>query len=425
MVDQEITIQTPRTQIDPANADRKVAVVGAGPSGLSCAYFLARLGYQPTVFEAENRPGGMLVQTIPAYRLPREILAREIRMIEQLGVEIKTDMRLGRDYTLSSLKEDGYEAVMLAVGAPECKGLGITGDDAENIVLAGKFLKQYNIRGSVPVGKNVVVVGGGNAAIDAARTALRLGAETVDVVYRRTQEQMPAYEEEIDEAIKEGVRLRTLTQPTEIVKGKDGHVKELICTPMELGEFDRSGRRRPQASAQPATLRLPADQVIVAIGQWVDTTAVASDIVVDLTDDGFIKADPITGQTSLPWLFAGGDVSTGPASVVAAIGAGERAAVGIDYLLTGGVHAFWREEQVVNTDYDPDTDPVPYPREQIRLTAVDRRRHSFEEVELPWCEAVALRQAKRCLRCDYGKSVCRDEEEIARRMNAGKEELHV
>jgi NADH-quinone oxidoreductase subunit F len=165
--------------------------------------------------------------------------------------------------------------------------------------------------------------------------------------------------------------------------------------------------------------------VIGAIGQWVDTSAVASEIVLDLTDDGFIAVDPVTGQTSVPWLFAGGDVASGPASVVQAIGAGERAAVGIDYLLTGGVHAFWREEHVVNTDYDPDSDPVPYPREQIRLTAVERRRHSFEEVELPWCEAVAIRQSKRCLRCDYGKHVSRDDIEVARRMRAAKEEQHV
>ena len=425
MVDQEITIQSPTTQIDPANAKRRVAIIGAGPAGLSCGYFLARLGYQPTVLEAENRPGGMLVQTIPAYRLPREVLAREIRMIEQLGVDVRTEQRLGRDFTLESLRDDGYEAVMVAVGAPQCQGLGIPGDDAENVVLAGDFLKQYNIRGSAPVGKNVVVVGGGNAAIDAARTALRLGAESVEVVYRRTQEQMPAYAEEIDEAVKEGVRLRTLTQPTEIVKDSDGRVIEVVCTPMELGEFDRSGRRRPQTASEPAVLRLKADQVIAAIGQWVDTDAVLSGVKLELTDDGFLAADPVTGQTSVPWLFAGGDVASGPASVVNAIGAGERAAVGIDYLLTGQIHAFWRGEQEVNTEYDPEIDPVPYPREQIRLMPVERRRHSFEEVELPWCEAVALRQAKRCLRCDYGKTVARDDSEVIRRMSPIKEEQHV
>ncbi|RPJ07221.1 MAG: NADH-quinone oxidoreductase subunit NuoF, partial [Spirochaetaceae bacterium] len=218
MVDQEVTIQLPRMIEDPVAAARKVAIVGAGPAGLSAAYFLARLGYKPVVFESEPRPGGMLVQTIPAYRLPREVLAREIRMIEHMGVELKTGKKLGKDFSLKQLREEGYDSIFLGIGAQKPVTLGVPGEDAEGVVESLDFLREYNIRGSVPVGKNVIVVGGGNAAIDAARTAQRLGAKSVTIIYRRTREEMPAYDEEIHEAIQEGVQLKLLTAPVSIVK---------------------------------------------------------------------------------------------------------------------------------------------------------------------------------------------------------------
>ena len=213
MAEQEVTVQLPEVHENDANAKRKIAIVGAGPAGLSCGYFLARLGYKPKVFEAEPRPGGMLVQAIPAYRLPREELAREIRMIERMGVEIETGLRLGRDFTLRSLRVLGYEAAFMGVGAPEGSRMGIPGEDARGVTEALRFLREYNVRGTVPTGKKVVVIGGCNAAIDAARTALRLGAESVTILYRRTRAEMPAYEEEIDEAEHEGVRLQTLVAP--------------------------------------------------------------------------------------------------------------------------------------------------------------------------------------------------------------------
>ncbi len=178
MADQEVTIQLPDVRESEQNAKRKIAIVGAGPAGLSCAYFLARLGYRPTIYEKEMRPGGMLVQAIPAYRLPREIVAREVRMIENMGVEILGNMLLGEDFTLKSLRAEGCEAAFLGVGAPLGLGLGIPGEDAEGITDALAFLRTYNLRGMAPVGKNVVVIGGGNSAIDAARTALRLERKT-------------------------------------------------------------------------------------------------------------------------------------------------------------------------------------------------------------------------------------------------------
>lgn len=399
MVDQEITIQVPEMVENAENAKKKIAIVGAGPAGLTCAYFLARMGYRPKVFEAEPRPGGMLVQTIPAYRLPREELAREIRMIEGLGVDIETNKRLGEDFTIAGLRDDGYDAIFLGVGAPQGVMLNIPGADAEGVAEAIGFLREYNLKGSVKVGKKVVVVGGGNSAIDAARTAVRLGAD-VTVVYRRTKDEMPAYAEEIEEAQQEGVTIKTLICPNEIVK-ENGKVAGMRCHSMVLGQFDRSGRRRPEGAQD--EIMLEADQVIFACGQTLDTAPLFDGVPLETVNNSRIKADPLTGQTSVPYVFAAGDAATGPWSVVAAIAGGEVAAVGIDEFLTGEINAFWRKDYTPETNFDPDADPAPYQRTKPVLLSVDRRKSNFSEVEQPWTEGEAVRQAKRCLRCDYGK----------------------
>jgi len=400
MVDQEVTVQLPEVRENDQNAKRKIAIVGAGPAGLSCAYFLARLGYRPKVFESEPRPGGMLVQAIPAYRLPREIVAREVRMIEHMGVDIINEVALGKDFTLKSLRAEGYDAVFLGVGAPSGVGLGMPGSDAEGITDALSFLRTYNLRGTAPVGKDVIVIGGGNSAIDAARTALRLGAEKVTVVYRRSREAMPAYEEEIEEAEHEGVELRLLTAPIEVVvEGK--RVAGIKCLPMRLGEFDRSGRRRPEEGGDAFIIR--ADQVLVAIGQTLDLKNLCDSVQLESRNQTFIHVNPVTGQTSEKWIFSGGDSVTGASSVVEAVAAGERAAVGIDLYLTGKNHAFWRESHEIDTAFDPDAEPSDAAREKLYLIPVERRKNNFAEVEQPWPEAIAVRQAGRCLRCDYGK----------------------
>jgi NADH-quinone oxidoreductase subunit F len=399
MVDQEVTVQIPTVVENEVNASKKIAVVGAGPAGLACAYFLARLGYRPTVFEAEPRPGGMLVQTIPAYRLPREELAREVRMIERMGVEIQTGMRLGRDFTLKTLRQEGYDAIFVAVGAPEGSRLRIPGEDAEGVTEAIRFLREYNLRGSVKVGDKVVVIGGGNAAVDAARTAVRLGAESVTILYRRTRDEMPAYQEEVEEAEHEGVHLQTLVSPAEIVV-TDGKVAGVKCHPVFLGPFDKSGRRRPE-TREDESFVVEADQVIAAIGQTLDSKKIFDGISLKLTNSKFIAADPVTGQTSEDWIFSGGDAAVGPSSVAEAVGAGERAAIGIDRYLTGEEHAFWRRLCDVDTSFDPDADPADYPRARMKLLPVNRRRNNFNEVEMPFTENVAVREARRCLRCDY------------------------
>jgi len=399
MVDQEVTLQLPEIRESEANAKRKIAIIGAGPAGLSCAYFLGRLGYRPKIFEAGPRPGGMLVQTIPAYRLPREEVAREVRMIERIGVEIEPDPRVGKDFSLSDLRAQGYEAVCLAVGAPEGVHLGIPGDTAEGVTEAIRFLRDYNIRGSVPVGRKVVIVGGGNAAVDAARTALRLGAESVTILYRRTQAEMPAYKEEVEEAEREGITLECLVAPVEILS-QGGRVQGVKCTRMTLADFDRSGRRRPVP--MPGTeFVLEADQVIAGIGQMLKPGELFPDLALATSSSKFIAVNPATMQTSVEWLFAAGDAATGPLSVVEAVAGGERAAVGIDAYFTQKNHAFWRSARHVDTGFDPEADPVEYARVEMRLLPVNKRKHNFSEVELPYIEPMALREAKRCLRCDY------------------------
>lgn len=401
MVDQEITVQIPEVRENAINARRKIAIVGGGPAGLSCAYFLARLGYRPHVFEAELRPGGMLVQTIPAYRLPREILAREIRMIEGMGVTIETGKRLGKDFTLSDLKKHGFEAVFIGVGTPAGLSLNLPGKEAEGVVDALNFLKIYNLRGSVPVKKSIVVIGGGNAAIDAARTAIRLGAEEVRVIYRRTQDEMPAYAEEIDQALEEGIILHTLTNPIEIIT-ENGTVAGIRCQSNRLGAFDASGRRRPEAVEK--TFVIEAEQVIMAIGQSLNSSEILDGVPVETIHNGtFIKINPENGQTSIPWIFAGGDAATGPQTVIKAVAGGERAAAGIDEYLTGASHAFWRKEKKNDTFFDSEADPVNLPKQKLTLISAERRKHSFDEVEQVWVESEAVRQARRCLRCDYGK----------------------
>jgi len=402
MVEQEKEPVLPEIQADPENAARKVAVVGGGPAGLSCAFFLARLGYRPTIFEAEEQAGGMLVQAIPAYRLPRHELEREIEMIEKMGATLQCGKALGRDFTLQSLKDEGYEAVFLGVGAPTGSTIGIPGEDGPGVYDGLSFLKEYNLTGSAPMGKKVAVIGGGNAAIDAARTALRLGAEEVRILYRRTRAQMPAWAEEVDAADLEGIEVLTLVAPQEIVRDAEGAVTGVRCREMILGDYDKSGRRRPMDGQDPDFL-VEADTVIAAIGQWLDADPLMDGVKVDLSRKGYFAADRMSGRTSEPWVFAGGDAVTGPASVVEAIGAGEKAAVSIDEYLTGANHAFWRRAYDVGTHFDPDADPVEYDRAAVDELPLEQRVSTFDEVECGWEAEVALAEARRCLRCDYGK----------------------
>ena len=407
MTEQETDILLPEVVLDEANAARKVAVIGSGPAGLSCAYFLARLGYRPTIFEAQSTPGGMLVQAIPAYRLPREELGREISMIQEMGVTIECNKALGRDFTLQGLRDQGYEAVFLGVGAPQGSNIGVPGEDGEGVTEALSFLKTYNVDGTVQVGNRVAVIGGGNSAIDAARTALRLGAKQVTILYRRTRAQMPAWAEEIDAAEEERIILQPLVAPVEIKHDAQGKLLGVICRPMTLGDYDSSGRRRPVAGRN-ADFLVECDQVIAAIGQWLDSESLFDGMAVETSRKGWLATDK-NGRTSVEWIFAGGDAVTGPSSVVSAIGAGEKAAVAIDEHLTGANHAFWRRDVEVDTAFDPDADPVETPRAGVPVVAANVRVGGFDEVELSWATETAVAEARRCLRCDYGKTCAETE----------------
>jgi NADH-quinone oxidoreductase subunit F len=305
---------------------------------------------------------------------------------------------LGRDFTLSSMKEMGYESVFLAVGAPKGTGLGMKGDDAPGVTEAIDFLRQYNLTGKAPVGKNVVVVGGGNAAIDAARTALRLGAGSVTVAYRRTRAEMPAYREEVEEAEREGVKFQFLVAPVELAQEK-GKLAAVQMRRMGLGDFDRSGRRKPVADPQ-SDFMMPADQLIAAVGQALQPNEIFNGVTLKLNDREFIAVNPVNGQASEEWVFAGGDAVSGPSSVIEAIAAGEKAAVGMHAFLSGKGEIPWRTPRMVDTFFDPDADPVMGARPGLKLIPVSRRK-GFAEVETTWSAAVSMAETKRCLRCDY------------------------
>ncbi|MCK4422893.1 MAG: FAD-dependent oxidoreductase, partial [Candidatus Omnitrophica bacterium] len=400
MADQDKTLSLPEIKINLENKKKKIAIIGAGPAGLSCGYFLARLGYAPTIYEAAHRPGGMLLQGIPDYRLPRQVLNKEIGILKKLGVKIKTNVRLGEDITVRELRKTGAQIVFLGLGAHRGSGLNIPGEDKKGVVQAVDFLRDHNLGRKVKAGRKVVVIGGGNAAVDAARTAVRLGAEEVTILYRRTQAEMPAYKEEVEEAQKEGINIKHLVSPVEITG--DSKVEEIKCGQMALGDFDKSGRRRP-ISIPAKTFLLETDMVIPAVGQSADLTGMINNLDIKIDQRGFIEADPVTGQTSVPWIFSGGDIVSGPATVVEAVAGGERAAVGIDKLLSNKDNAFWRKYKEIDTAFNPDEDPVDYLRVKSKTLPLSCRKGNFKEIELCLSEKSARKEAKRCLRCEYKK----------------------
>ncbi len=393
--------ERPKMSVAEHNGQPKVGIIGAGPAGLSCAYFLARLGYEPTVFEKLPVAGGMLAVGIPDYRLPKEVLQKEIEAIEALGVEIRTNTAVGKDITLSELQQQGYRAFFVALGAHHSRKLGIPGEDLKGVVHGIDFLEELNLNGGeVRVGRKVAVVGGGNAAIDAARTALRLGAEKVTILYRRTKGEMPAQDEEIKAAEAEGIEFRFLVTPARIM-GDGDRVRAIECQRMKLGEFDRSGRRRP-VPIQDSRFELEVDMIVPAVGQFSDTASLFDGLEMETGGGGVIRVHK-DGQTNVPYIFAGGDVTSGPASAIKAIAAGQRAAEAIDQYLRPDENRVypWRQRKPVNTFFDPEAEPVQYERCEIPELPPTSRRKNFDEVERVLDRETAMREARRCLRCDY------------------------
>ncbi|MGD9086482.1 MAG: NAD(P)-binding protein, partial [Desulfobacterales bacterium] len=381
--------------------EEKVAIIGSGPAGLSCAYHLAKKGVQSTIFESLPEAGGMLRVGIPAHRLPREILDQEIEVITNLGVELKTNTALGSDVTIDGLLGDGYKAVYLAIGAHQGIELGIPGEKSNGVRQGVDFLREVNLTGKAAVGKKMAIIGGGNVAIDVARSAVRLGADEVNIVYRRTRNEMPAWEEEIQAAEDEGVQITYLSAPQEILV-KDGKVVGLRCIRMELSEPDSSGRKRP-IPVPGSEYEIEIDQLIPAIGQRPDLSSLEDITGLTYTRWGTTEVDPVTYATEQEGVFAGGDLQTGPWVVIGAIGAGKEAAESILRYIEKRDMAEGREPQVnENPVYRPVPEDEPIvQRAKMPELAVDKRKGNFDEVELGYAEAEGRAEAARCLNCGY------------------------
>lgn len=379
--------------------DEKIAMIGAGPASLACAYHLARRGYQVTIFEALGVAGGMLAVAIPNYRLPKEILQIEIDNICDLGVKIQTNTEIGKDISFEALQQD-YNAVFIGVGARLTSMLNIPGEDADGVVPALEYLMMLNLGNPMDVkDKKVVVIGAGNVAMDAARASLRVGARDVSIVYRRSRDEMPANLEEIEDAEHEGIHFELLTAPVGIVTHGQPHnrVKGLECSRMKLSDFfDKSGRRKP-VEIENSRFVIEADVIIPAIGQRVETDFIRDRI--SIKKDGTIVVDPETQATNIPGVFAGGDVATGAATVIDAINAGNKAAISIDKYLNNGKES----EEVITGGKRPslveDTGPSKAERHTMPILDMEKRLCGFEEVELGFTRDMAVAEAQRCLRC--------------------------
>ena len=414
----------------PVRTDRrgegvhKVAVVGAGPAGLSAAHHLSLLGHKVTLIEAEDEPGGMLISCIPAYRLPRDVARKEIELLLDENINVRCGTRLGRDMTIDELFKGGFKAVFLAIGADKSWRLGLEGEDTEGVYSSMQFLKAFNLRGEEMAKGRVGIVGGGNSAVDAARVAIRQKkVKSVTILYRRTSEEMPAYAEEVEAALEEGIRLETLVSPTSIryikaaeaegvkvetfvqpvkIDARNGRLADIKCVRNKLGDVDSSGRRRP-VPIPGSEFTMALDTLIVAIGERPDSDCFAS-MRLQLDKSGRLRTDAKTLCANRKGVFAGGDLVTGPNTVVDAIAAGKNAAEMIDRYLRGeelaespGVNLpeVFIEPAVVGDEELEDVARV----EPATLDAKARRK-SFSEVELPLSVEQASREARRCLRCD-------------------------
>ena len=409
--DIDLAQETPYLPEKQEATGKKAAIIGAGPAGLSAAWYLAQMGHEVVIFERQAQPGGMLRYGIPSYRMPRETLDAEIDIIKSLGVEIRFGVDFGRDITAQSLKAEGYDSILFAVGSQIGWSLGLAGEEDCSKVLIGIDFLGAVTRGTQPdfAGKRIAVVGGGNTAMDCARTALRLGAEHVQLIYRRTVAEMPADKMEIEEAGHEGVQFACLTNPVDVSQA--GDKVSLTLTKMELGEPDESGRCRPCAVAG-SEHTVEFDYVISAIGQTQDLSFIGDDCNLAVNRDR-IAADRHTGVTNIDGIFATGDVVTGPLTAIEAIAGSKRAAHAMDQYMNGAKIAV--EPEVYNhvraksldelnpaaLSHLPRIDRVPMPV----LSKVERQ-HNFREVERGYTEEQAKLEASRCLKCG-----CADVEE--------------
>ncbi|MEI7639171.1 MAG: NAD(P)-binding protein, partial [Syntrophus sp. (in: bacteria)] len=377
---------------------KKIAVVGAGPAGLTCAYFLAAEGYDVEVFESLPVAGGWLAVGIPEYRLPKDVLKAEIKVIEDLGVKIHLNKAIGKDIPFEKLQKE-YDAVFIGCGTVNSSKLNIPGEEMQGVIHGVDYLKRVNLGEKVFLGDKVAVVGGGNVAMDAVRTAIRTGSKDVFILYRRSRAEMPAAPEEIEEALEEGIKMEFLAAPKRVV-GENGKVTGVECTRMELGEPDASGRRRP-VEIKGSEFIVPCESLIPAIGQEADLDFVPKESGIAINKWKNFDVDPVTFASNVPGVFAGGDVVTGPQTVVKAVYAGKEAAVSIDRYLKGedvkaGREKDWTKDLADKADVSK-VEKVA--RAKYPHLKPEARRTNFQEVGVGFSEEEAVAEAKRCLAC--------------------------
>ncbi|TES84768.1 FAD-dependent oxidoreductase, partial [Candidatus Aerophobetes bacterium] len=379
--------------------EEKVAIIGSGPAGLTTAYYLARWGYQVTIFESLPVAGGMLAVGIPEYRLPKEILKRDVLdVVENLGVEIKTNTRIGKDLPFEELSGLGYQAIFVATGAHKSGRIDLCSKRTSGVFSGLKYLREVCLGKSFELGGKTVVIGGGNVAVDAARSSLRQGVTRSIIIYRRSRDEMPAVESEIEAAEEEGVEILYLAAPVKILT-RNGKVRGIQCQRMKLGDYDESGRRRP-VPIEGSLFTIDADSIIMAIGQFPDLSFFPSSFRVN--EDGPLQVNPQTLATNRPGVFGGGDTVLGPATVAEAMAAGKKGALSIDRYLRG--QPLERTPTIKKKTFEElekeEVEPSEDLRTEVPTLPLEKRVRCFGQVELGFSKHMALREAKRCLRCD-------------------------
>lgn len=377
--------------------DKKVAIIGAGPSGLSAANDLARLGYAVTIYESFSVPGGMLNVGIPPYRLPREVVSQAIEEVKRLGVEIVTETPIGKELNLEMLRQN-YDAVYIAGGAHKAEKLGIPGEDLQGVIHGVTFMQMVNLKKDLKIGSRVAVAGGGNTAMDAARSSFRLGAKEVFILYRRTREEMPVDERELEQVEEEGINVQFLTQPIQVLS-KDGiKVSGVRCIRNRLGEPEKDGRRRP-IPIDGSEFDIDIDLLIPAVSQSPDISFLPEEIGLEISKWDRLSVNPETFETNVHGIFAGGDFVTGPRDVIRVIADGRKAALSIHTYLSG--EKFEKRPAyftpVSEIKIDPDLEKTP--RQKIDTIPIQERKSVDKEVELGFSKEVAVKEAVRCLQC--------------------------
>lgn len=396
VTEHEVSSQAKKPEAVPKTHEEKIAVIGSGPAGLTAAFELAKLGYPVTVIEASSKPGGCLRFAIPEYRLPEEVLDKEISYIRDTGVEIRTDTTIGKDVTIDELKTKGFKAFFVATGAHRCISLNIEGEKLQGVFHALGFLKDVYLQSQTCLGEKVVIVGGGNVAIDAARTARRLGSTEVTVIYRRSEKEMPAHRKEVEDAKFEGVKFHFLATPKRIL-GKDGKVTGMECLKTVLGSPDESGRRRP-TPVEGSEFIVQADTALLAIGMLPTVSFLPGEIEVGRGNR--LIVDEVSLETKSPGIFAGGDAVFGPASVIEAIASGKKAAESIDRYIKGQDLKAGRTKEVPELTWITDQKSFKEkPRQTMPCLKLSERISNFNEVELGLTTEAGIIEAHRCLFC--------------------------